>query len=75
MKLDLRSAYNLIRIKDGDEWKAAFSTSTGHYDYLVMRFRLANSSSVFQTFINDSFRDMLNQWVIVYIDDSLMHTA
>ncbi|MGL5200452.1 MAG: reverse transcriptase family protein [Aeromonas veronii] len=70
-KLDLRSAYNLIRIREGDEWKTAFSTMTGHYEYRVMPFGLVNSPSVFQAFINDVFRDMLNKWVIVYIDDIL----
>ncbi len=73
-KLDLRCAYNLIRIKDGDEWKTAFSTSTGHYEYLIMPFGLSNSPSVFQSFINDVFRDMLNRWVIVYIDDILIYS-
>lgn len=72
-KLDLRCAYNLIRIREGDEWKTAFSTSTGHYEYLVMPFGLSNSPSVFQAFINDVFRDMLNQRVIVYIDDILIY--
>ncbi len=67
-KLDLHSAYNLIRIRDGDEWKTAFSTTTGHYEYLVMPFGLSNSPSVFQAYINDVFRDMLNRWVIVYIN-------
>ncbi len=62
-KLDLRSTYNLIRIREGDEWKTAFSTTTGHYEYLVMPFGLANSPSVFQSFINEVFRDMLNRWV------------
>ncbi len=71
-KLDLRSAYNLIRIREGDEWKMAFSTTSGHYEYLVMPFGLVNSPSVFQAFINDVFRDMLNRWVIVYIDDILI---
>ncbi len=74
-KLDLRSAYNLILIREGDEWKTAFSTTTGHYEYLVMPFRLANSPSVFQSFINEVFRDMLNRWVIVYIDDILIYST
>ncbi|KAI2662464.1 Retrotransposon-derived protein PEG10 [Labeo rohita] len=71
-KLDLRSAYNLIRIREGDEWKTAFSTTSGHYEYRVMPFGLANSSSYFQAFVNEVFRDMLNRWVIVYIDDILI---
>ncbi|KAL0174051.1 hypothetical protein M9458_030019 [Cirrhinus mrigala] len=73
-KLDLRSAYNLIRIRAGDEWKTAFSTTSGHYEYTVMPFGLANSPSFFQAFINDVFRDMLNRWVIVYIDDILVYS-
>uniref|UniRef100_A0A8C2DWM8 ribonuclease H n=1 Tax=Cyprinus carpio TaxID=7962 RepID=A0A8C2DWM8_CYPCA len=68
IKLDLCSAYNLIRICKGEEWKTAFSTTSGHYEYRVMPFGLANSPSVFQALINDVFRDMLNQCVIVYID-------
>ncbi|KAI2660465.1 Transposon Tf2-6 polyprotein [Labeo rohita] len=72
-KLDLRSAYNLIRIRSGDEWKTAFSTTSGHYEYLVMPFGLANSPSYFQAFVNEVFRDMLNRWVIVYIDDILIY--
>ncbi|KAL0181815.1 hypothetical protein M9458_024221, partial [Cirrhinus mrigala] len=74
-KLDLRSAYNLIRIRAGDEWKTAFSTTSGHYEYQVMPFGLANSPSYFQAFINETFRDMLNRWVIVYIDDILIYSS
>ncbi|KAI2647013.1 Transposon Tf2-6 polyprotein [Labeo rohita] len=59
-KLDLRSAYNLIRIRAGDEWKTAFSTTSGHYEY--------------RAFINEVFRDMLQRWVIVYIDDILIYS-
>ncbi|XDV24073.1 hypothetical protein PO909_028351 [Leuciscus waleckii] len=73
-KLDLRNAYNLIRIREGDEWKTAFSTTTGHYEYHVMPFGLANSPSVFQALVNEVFRDMLNQKLIVYIDDILIYS-
>ncbi len=68
------SAYNLIRIKEGDEWKTAFSTSTGHYEYCIMPFRLANSPSIFQSFVNEIFRDMLDHWVVVYIDDIVIYS-
>lgn len=46
----------------------------GHYEYLVMPFGLVNSPSVFQAFANDVFRDMLNQYVMVYIDDILVYS-
>ncbi len=51
-KLDLQSAYNLVRIREGDEWKTAFITPSGHYEYLVMPLGQANFS-VFQEFMND----------------------
>ena len=70
-KLDLWSAYNLIRIREGDEWKTAFSTMSGHYEYLVMPFGLANAPSVFQAFVNEVSRDMLRRQVVVYINGIL----
>ncbi len=73
-KLDLRSAYNLIRIKEGDEWKTAFLTTRGHYEYQVMPYGLANSPAVFQSFINEIFRDLLSKYVVAYIDDILIYS-
>ncbi|KAK3560394.1 hypothetical protein QTP86_008482 [Hemibagrus guttatus] len=71
---DLRSAYNLIRIKEGDEWKTAFLTTRGHYEYRVMPYGLANAPAVFQSFINEIFRDVLNKYVVAYIDDILIYS-
>ncbi len=73
-KLDLRSAYNLICIREGDEWKPAFITPSGHYEYKVMPYGLSNSPSIFQSFMNEVFREFLHRFVIVYIDDILLYS-
>ena len=58
-KLDLRNAYHLVRIREGDEWKTAFNTHLGHFEYLVMPFGLTNAPAVFQNLVNDVLRDMI----------------
>lgn len=66
-KLDLKNAYHLVRIKDGDEWKTAFNTPLGHYEYLVMPFSLTNAPAVFQRMVNYILRDFLNRFVFSFI--------
>jgi len=75
MKLDLRWGYNNVRIKEGDEWKAAFTMYIGVYEPTVMYFGLTNSPATFQTMMNDLFRDLINQGdMATFIDDILVAT-
>ena len=71
-KIDLKAAYNLIRIKEGDEWKTAFRCRYGHFEYNVMPFGLTNAPAVFQRFINEILKPYLDITVIVYLDDILI---
>jgi hypothetical protein len=57
-----------VRLREGDERKTVFSMTSGHYEYLVMPFGLMNAPSVFQAFVDEIFRDLQGQAVVVYID-------
>ena len=71
-KLDLKGAFNLVRIREGDEWKTAFRTQNGMFEFRVMPFGLKNAPAVFQAFVNSIFSDMLDVCVQIYIDDILI---
>ena len=72
--LDLRHAYHLVRIAEGDEWKTAFRTRYGSFEWLVMPFGLTNAPAAFQRFMNDIFSDLLDVHVIIYLDDILIYS-
>ena len=72
-KIDLKNGDHLIRIKRGDEWKTAFLCRYGLYEYTVMPFGLVNAPTTFQSIINHIFRDMLDQGVLTFVDDLMMH--
>ena len=74
-KIDLRWGYNNIRIKEGDEWKAAFTTPEGLFEPTVMFFGLTNSPATFQAMMNELLRDLINTGkVAVFIDDVIVGT-
>ena len=72
-QLDLTSAYHRMRIKEGDEWKTAFRTRYGHFEYQVMPFGLSNAPASFQGYINKILAEKLDIFVIVYLDDILIY--
>jgi len=71
-RLDIREAYHKLRIKEGDEWKTAFRTRYGHFEYLVVPFGLTNAPAAFQAHINQVLAGLVDVTCIVYLDDILV---
>ena len=73
-KLNLRGAYNLVKIAEGEEWKTDFRTRYGNFEYTVMPFGLTNAPASFQHLINDTLCEFRDNFFTAYLDDILIYS-
>ena len=72
-KIDLRSSYHQVRIREEDINKTTFRTRYGHYEFTIVPFGLSNSPTIFMCLMNGVFREYLDKFVIVFLDDILVY--
>ena len=73
-KIDLRSSYRLLRVREADISKTSFRTRYGHFEFIVMPFRLTNAPTTFMDLLHRVFKPYLDRFVVVFVDDILIYS-